>query len=135
LITIEDCQAEFDFTQHRLEHCDGQCWKSVDLVDKFERMNSTGNRFQRQQRNATLLKSSRRCFSADELVRAAELGINTSNGCRQVKQNEKKIKEICFCSDQDMCNASDGKIDSCWPLIFIVVVLSDYVKHDDMLAF
>ncbi len=50
------------------------------------------------------LKSSRRCFSANELVRAAEMGVNTSDGCRQVKKDHKKMKEVCFCSDQDMCN-------------------------------
>jgi hypothetical protein len=50
------------------------------------------------------LKSSRRCFSADELLRAAEMGINTSNGCRKIKRENEKSKEICFCSDQDMCN-------------------------------
>lgn len=50
------------------------------------------------------LKSSRRCFSANELIQAAELGINTSDGCRQVRKDDHKVKEICFCSDQDMCN-------------------------------
>ena len=50
------------------------------------------------------LKASRRCFSANELVRAAEMGVNTSDGCRQVQRENKKTKEICFCSDQDMCN-------------------------------
>jgi hypothetical protein len=51
------------------------------------------------------LKSSRRCFSADELLRAAEMGINTSNGCRKLKRENEISKEICFCSDQDMCNS------------------------------
>ncbi len=50
------------------------------------------------------LRSSRQCFSADELLRAAEMGINTSNGCRKINRENDKPKEICFCSDQDMCN-------------------------------
>ena len=50
------------------------------------------------------LRSSRRCFSSDELLRAAEMGISTANGCRQVKRENEKAKEICFCSDQDLCN-------------------------------
>ncbi len=50
------------------------------------------------------LKSSRRCFSADELIRANEMGINTLNGCRKIKRENEKSQEICFCSDQDMCN-------------------------------
>jgi hypothetical protein len=32
------------------------------------------------------------------------MGMNTSDGCRQVKRNDRKIKEVCFCSDEDMCN-------------------------------
>jgi len=32
------------------------------------------------------------------------MGIGTSNGCRKIKRENEKPKEICFCSDQDMCN-------------------------------
>ncbi len=42
------------------------------------------------------LKSSRRCFSADELIRANEMGINTLNGCRKIKRANEKPQEICF---------------------------------------
>ena len=87
--------------------CDGKCWKSVDLSHG----NATGNRFFQRGRNLTLLKASRRCFSADELLRAADLGINTSSGCRKVKQNDQYVKEICFCSDQDLCNRAIDLIE------------------------
>lgn len=50
------------------------------------------------------LRSSRRCISAEELVRTAEMGLVTTNGCRKIKRDNKKSIEICFCSDQDMCN-------------------------------
>jgi hypothetical protein len=61
------------------------------------------------------LKSSRRCFSADELIRANEMGINTSNGCRKLNRENEKSQEICFCSDQDMCN----KVTKLIPNFFI----------------
>jgi hypothetical protein len=32
------------------------------------------------------------------------MGINTANGCRKLNRENEKSKEICFCSDQDMCN-------------------------------
>ena len=119
---VSDCQAEFDFTQHKLEPCDGKCWKSVDLPEGMLNGSWTGNRFARLHRNATILKSSRRCFSSDELLRAAELGINTSTGCRQVKHEGRKLKEICFCSDEDMCNSSFHLCPSLF-LFFIFVFL------------
>lgn len=50
------------------------------------------------------LRSNRQCFSADELLRAAEMGINTANGCRKITRDNDKSQEICFCSDQDLCN-------------------------------
>ena len=117
-----DCQAEFDFTQHKLEPCDGKCWKSVDLPEGLLNGSWTSNRFARLHRNATILKSSRRCFSADELLRAAELGINTSSGCRQVKHEGRKVKEVCFCSDQEMCNLSYHLS----PSIFISLLLLSF---------
>ena len=67
------------------------------------------------------LKSSRRCFSANELLRAAEMGVNTSDGCRQVKREDRKVKEICFCSDQDMCNHTFQLRNSC--LILLILIL------------
>ena len=101
-----DCQAQFDFTQHTREKCDGKCWKSVELIDSKRYLNHTRNQTISFFSLLTLpkLKSSRRCFSANELIRAAEMGVNTSDGCRQVKRDNRKIKEVCFCSDQDMCN-------------------------------
>ncbi|CAF3558784.1 unnamed protein product [Rotaria sp. Silwood1] len=104
-VFLDDCEAHFDFTQHTREDCNGKCWKSVDLIDirqQFE--NRTHDQSLIKYKNRSKLKSSRRCFSVDELIRAAELGINTSDGCRQVKKDDQKMKEICFCSDQDMCN-------------------------------
>lgn len=103
---VKDCQAEFDFTQHTREDCDGKCWKSVDLIDTKKFRNSTENLTLLSFKYAAFskLKSSRRCFSANELLRSAEMGVNTSDGCRQVKRDNKKTKEICFCSDQNMCN-------------------------------
>ncbi|CAF2742928.1 unnamed protein product [Rotaria sp. Silwood2] len=105
-VFLDDCEAKFDFTQHTREDCTGKCWKSVDLIDKQQLENKTDDRPLIKYKNRSKLKSSRRCFSADELIRAAELGINTSDGCRQIKKVNQKMKEICFCSDQDMCNRS-----------------------------
>jgi hypothetical protein len=103
----KDCQAEFDFTQHTREDCNGKCWKSVDLIDPQQFENNTQHQSSLLKDAAlSKLKSSRRCFSANELVRAAEMGVNTSDGCRQVKRNDRKIKAVCFCSDQDMCNSA-----------------------------
>lgn len=102
-----DCRAQFDFTQHTRETCDGKCWKSMDLIDTPRLENSTWRNHSWSFFASALqwnLKASRRCFSANELVRAAEMGVNTSDGCRQVQRENKKTKEICFCSDQDMCN-------------------------------
>lgn len=66
--------------------------------------NSSRDRLKMKETALSSLRSSRRCFSSDELLRAAEMGISTSNGCRKIKQENDKMKEICFCSDQDMCN-------------------------------
>lgn len=46
--------------------------------------------------------ASRRCFTSDELMKANAIGINTANGCRDIKMRE-KVKHFCFC-DSDMCN-------------------------------
>ncbi|CAF1942215.1 unnamed protein product [Rotaria magnacalcarata] len=100
----DDCDAHFDFTQHTREDCTGKCWKSVDLIDRQQYENKTDDRPIIKYRSRSKLKSSRRCFSANELIQAAELGINTSDGCRQVERDDQKVKEICFCSDQDLCN-------------------------------
>ncbi len=101
---ISDCHPEFDFTEHTLEDCDGKCWKSVDLLDMKHLGNNSRERFQLKEKALISLKSSRRCFSGDELLRAAEMGIHTSNGCRKIQRENDKPQEICFCSDQDMCN-------------------------------
>ncbi|CAF3477278.1 unnamed protein product [Rotaria sp. Silwood1] len=85
-VFLDDCEAHFDFTQHTREDCNGKCWKSVDLIDirqQFE--NRTHDQSLIKYKNRSKLKSSRRCFSVDELIRAAELGINTSDGCRQLR--------------------------------------------------
>ena len=66
--------------------------------------NDSRERLKLKEKALSSLRSSRRCFSADELLRAAEMGINTANGCRRIHQDNEKSKEICFCSDQDMCN-------------------------------
>ncbi|CAF0767162.1 unnamed protein product [Rotaria sordida] len=100
----DDCQAQFDFTEHTLQDCDGKCWKSVDLLDIKRLGNNSQERLKLKDAALSSLKSSRRCFSTDELLRTAEMGINTSNGCRKIIKENKKSIEICFCSDQDMCN-------------------------------
>ena len=105
LLLFQDCQAPFDFTEHSLEDCDGKCWKSVDLLDMRRLGNNSRERIKLKDAAISSLRSSRRCFAADELLRAAEMGINTSNGCRKVKRENERSKEICFCSDQDMCNS------------------------------
>lgn len=115
---IDACQAQFDFSEHSLDDCDGKCWKSVDLVDS---RNNSNPFFKLTQFGK--LKSSRRCFSATELIRAAEMGVNTSDGCRQVERNDRKIKEICFCSDQDMCNRTWKLTDNAFILLVLVCFL------------
>ena len=122
MFIYEDCQAQFDFTQHTREDCNGKCWKSVDLIPTRQFENNTQNGSLVKYANLLKPKSSRRCFSADELVRAAEMGVNTSDGCRQVRKNNRKIKEICFCSDQDMCNNS-FKITKQFLILFNFVFL------------
>ncbi|CAF1108833.1 unnamed protein product [Adineta ricciae] len=101
---VLDCQAQFDFTEHTLEDCDGKCWKSIDLIDLKRIGNNSEERLKLKDKALASLRSSRRCFSADELLRANEMGIVTANGCRKLKRDSDKSKEICFCSDQDMCN-------------------------------
>ncbi|CAF0921072.1 unnamed protein product [Adineta ricciae] len=103
-VFIDDCQAQFDFTEHTLEDCDGKCWKSIDLIDLKRIGNNSEERLKLKDKALASLRSSRRCFSADELLRANEMGIVTANGCRKLKRDSDKSKEICFCSDQDMCN-------------------------------
>ena len=127
-ILVEDCQAQFDFTQHVLENCDGKCWKSVDLIDPLQQDNRT--RGASTGRSATL-KSSRRCFSTDELLRATEIGINTSDGCRKVKRDDRKIKEVCFCSDQDMCNGQAKLAGRSFLVLFsnLLIVCSNTFRH------
>lgn len=117
-----DCRAQFDFTQHARESCDGKCWKSVDLIDSKRWDNHSWHNHSWLFLASTLqynLKASRRCFSANELVRAAEMGVNTSDGCRQVQRDQRKTREICFCSDQDMCNKTTRKITNEVFLFFI----------------
>ncbi|CAF3762581.1 unnamed protein product [Adineta steineri] len=101
-VFLDNCQAQFDFTEHTLEDCDGKCWKSVDIIDMKRLGNSSRERLKLKDEALSSLRSSRRCFSADELIRAGEMGIITSNGCRKIKRESDKSKEICFCSDQDM---------------------------------
>ena len=38
------------------------------------------------------------------MIRASDMGMNTSDGCRQIRKDGRKMKEVCFCSDEDMCN-------------------------------
>ena len=100
-----DCQTPFDFTEHTVEDCDGKCWKSVDLLDLKHLGNNSRERLLLKDNALASLRSSRRCFSSDELLRAAEMGISTANGCRKIQRENEKAKEICFCSDRDLCNA------------------------------
>ena len=101
---FSDCQAQFDFTEHTLVDCDGKCWKSVDLIDMKRLGNDSRERLKLKDKAFASLRSNRQCFSADELLRAAEMGINTGNGCRKITRENDKPQEICFCSDQDLCN-------------------------------
>ncbi|UJR09332.1 hypothetical protein I4U23_013575 [Adineta vaga] len=90
LFFFEDCRARFDFTQHTREACDGKCWKLVDLIETRTFENNTLNALLRRDADLFKLRSSRRCFSATELLRAAEMGVNTSDGCRQVQKRRSK---------------------------------------------
>lgn len=89
--------------------CDGKCWKSVDLIDNKRLGNDSRERLKLKEKALASLRSNRQCFSSDELLRAAEMGINTANGCRKINRENDRSQEICFCSDQDMCN-SDTKV-------------------------
>ena len=103
---IDACQAQFDFSEHSLDDCDGKCWKSVDLLDRKHLSigNSSRQRLEIKDKAISNLRSSRRCFSSDQLLQAAALGINIEDGCRQIRRKNETDKEICFCSDQDLCN-------------------------------
>lgn len=116
-----ECNRYFDFTQHTAEQCDGKCWKSYDIVEaktKEERELAIGllnfldslkliNLF-----NLKIIETpaSRRCFTSDELMKANAIGINTANGCRDIKMRE-KVKHFCFC-DGDMCNSANKNNNS-----------------------
>lgn len=52
------------------------------------------------------MPASRRCFTSDELMKANAIGVNTANGCRDIKMRD-KTKHFCFC-DGDMCNGTSG---------------------------
>ncbi|CAF1435220.1 unnamed protein product [Adineta steineri] len=93
-VFLDDCRGEFDFTQHRKEECDGKCWKSVDLIDTKRYENNSQIGLLLKHINQSKRKSSRRCFTANELVRASEMGVNTSDGCQQVKKDDTKMKEM-----------------------------------------
>ena len=58
------------------------------------------------------------------------MGMNTSNGCRKVKRDEKKTKEVCFCSDQDFCNNSSKEKKEFF-LMFNLVLIVYLNKFDD----
>jgi hypothetical protein len=55
-------------------------------------------------------------------MKANAIGINTANGCRDIKMRE-KVKHFCFC-DSDMCNSFNRIKTSClFILICITLVL------------
>ena len=41
-------------------------------------------------------------------MKANAIGVNTANGCRDIKMRE-KVKHFCFC-DGDMCNSANGNL-------------------------
>ncbi|RMZ95910.1 hypothetical protein BpHYR1_026498 [Brachionus plicatilis] len=90
-----ECNRYFDFTQHTAEQCDGKCWKSYEIIEA---------KTKEEREQAVETPASRRCFTSDELMKANAIGINTANGCRDIKMRE-KVKHFCFC-DSDMCNTS-----------------------------
>ncbi|CAF2532852.1 unnamed protein product [Rotaria sp. Silwood2] len=83
----DDCQAQFDFTEHTLEDCDGKCWKSVDLLDMKRLGNNSQERLKLKDAALSSLKSSRRCFSADELLRTAEMDQDMCNKVTKLTEN------------------------------------------------
>ncbi len=90
-----ECNKYFDFTQHAAEQCDGKCWKSYDVVQVKSR---------KEQEESVEMPASRRCFTSDELMKANAIGVNTANGCRDIKMRD-RTKHFCFC-DGDMCNGA-----------------------------
>lgn len=108
-----ECNKYFDFTQHNAEQCDGKCWKSYDVVE-------AKTREEREQQVEA--PASRRCFTSDELMKANAIGVNTANGCRDIKMRD-KTKHFCFC-DGDMCNASRPSMRASNLLFVILTALS-----------
>jgi hypothetical protein len=50
------------------------------------------------------------------------MGVNTSDGCRQIKRDNRKMKEVCFCSDQDMCNNAFKLTNNVFVLFFLYIL-------------
>lgn len=125
-LNFSDCQASFDFTEHTVEDCDGKCWRSVDLLDLKHLGNNSRERLLLKDNALATLRSSRRCFSSDELLRAAEMGISTANGCRKVQRENEKSKEICFCSDRDLCNSQPKFISNSSSFLFVLQLIFFY---------
>ncbi|CAF1101036.1 unnamed protein product, partial [Didymodactylos carnosus] len=102
----KECHRHFDFTQHRMESCDGKCWKSFEVIE-------TKTKEDREKAEET--PALRQCFSSEDLTKASTIGLNTANGCRDVKMRE-KIKKFCFC-DSNMCNGTKKLYSS---VVFVV---------------
>ena len=108
-----ECNKYFDFTQHNAEQCDGKCWKSYDVVEAKSR---------EDREKQVEAPASRRCFTSDELMKANAIGVNTANGCRDIKMRD-KTKHFCFC-DGDMCNGSRPSLTSANLLFGLLTAMS-----------
>ncbi|CAF0773603.1 unnamed protein product [Brachionus calyciflorus] len=93
----EQCVKNFDFTKHKHEPCDGKCLKA------FEK---THARTKEEIAKAQMTPTIRKCVSQKEIQSLNSLGINTGNGCHDIRTTKRKHKLYCFC-ENDLCNGAN----------------------------
>ncbi|RNA33305.1 hypothetical protein BpHYR1_034447 [Brachionus plicatilis] len=96
----EQCVKSFDFTKHKHEPCDGKCLKA------FEK---THARTKEEIAKAQMTPTIRKCVSLKEIQSLNNLGINTNNGCHDIRTTKRKHKLYCFC-ENDLCNKSSKSL-------------------------
>jgi len=92
----EQCVKNFDFTKHKHEACDGKCLKAFEKVEARTKVEID---------KAQLTPTIRKCVSQKEISSLQALGVNTKNGCHDLRTTKRRHKLYCFC-ETDLCNHS-----------------------------